>query len=135
MTLLESLFTIPRASEIKADAKSSLLPSPLPWKVYWYKCSRLNQNYKNRNTTLPPLAFHAFPCLRSNWPISVLSYDSSTNASCDHTVPSCFIVSPACYLYFSELMHSSPDLVLDGIRARCKPVLCCSHCRPRSCSR
>ena len=121
--LLESLFTIPRASEMKAGAKSSLLPFPPLWKVYWYKCLRLNQNYKNRNTTLPPLASHVFPCLGSNWPISALSCDSSANADSNHVVLFYFIVSPAHYLCFSEPTHSSPDLVLDGVRAGCKPVI------------
>jgi len=133
--LLESLFTIPRASEMKAGAKSSLLPSPPPWKIYWYKCSRLNQNYKNRNATLPPSASCAFPCLGSNRPISAFSRDSSTNADCDHMVPSCFIISPTRHLCFSEPTHSSPNLILDGVRARCEPVPYCSCRRPCSCSR
>ena len=132
--LLELLFTIPRASEIKAGAKSSLLLSSLPWKVYWYKCLRLNQNYKNRNATLPSLASHAFLCLRPNWPISTLSYDSSANADHNHVVPSCFIVSPARHLCFSEPMHSFPNLVLDSIRAGCEPTLRRSCHRLRSCS-
>ena len=122
--------------------KSSWLNSGLelatltpPWKVYWYKCSRLNQNYKNRNATLPSSASHTFPCLGSNRPISALSCDSSANANRDHAVPFHFIVSPACHLCFLEPAHSSPDLVLDGIRAGCKPTLRCSCRRLRSCSR
>jgi len=133
--LLELLFTIPRASEIKTDAKVVYFSFSPPWKVYWYKCSRLNQNYKNRNTTLPPLASRAFSCLRPNRPISALSCDSSTNADCDHMVPSCLIVSPAHHLCFSEPMRSSPNLVLDGVRAGCEPAPHYSYRRPCSCSR
>jgi len=132
--LLESLFTIPRALEMRAGAKSSVFPSPPPWKVYWYKCSRLNQNYKNRNATLPPLASHTFSCLRPNRPISSLSCNSSANADYNHAVPSCFIVSPAHHLYFLEPTRSSPNPILDVIQAGYKPVLYRNHRRPHLCS-
>ena len=133
--LLESLFTIPRASEMKAGTKSSLLPSSPPWKVYWYKYLRLNQNYKNRNAALPPSASHVFPCLGPNQSISALSCNSSANADHNHTVLSHFIVSSTRHLCSSEPTCSSPDLVLDAIGARCKPAPHCSCCRPRLCFR
>jgi len=133
---LESLFTIPRASEMKIGTKSGLLPSHPPWEVYWYKCSKLNQNIKNRKMiyTLPPSASHTFLCLGPNWPISTLSSDSSTNADCAHVVLSRFIVSPAHHPYFLELTCSSPNPVLDARLAGYKPVPLCSYHRPYLCS-
>ena len=133
--LLESLFTIPRASEMKASAKSSLLLHPFHSGRYiGTNDGDSIKTYKNRNATLPPSASRAFPCLGSNRSISTLSCDSSTNADRNYAVPFCFIVSPACHLCFSELMCSSPNLVLDGVRAGCKPAPCRSHRRPCSCS-
>jgi len=85
--------------------------------------------------TLPPLASRIFLCLRYNWPISTLSSDSSTNTDCTHMLPSCFIVSPACHLYFLEPTRSSPDPILDARLAGCKPIPLCSHYRPHLCSR
>jgi len=133
--LLKLLFTIPRASEMKAGAKSSLLLHPLyPGRYISTNDRDSIKIYKNRNTTLPPLASRAFPCLGSNRPISTLSCDSSANTDRDHAVPSCFIVSPTHHLCFSEPTCSSPDLILDGARAGCEPALCHSHCRPYFCS-
>jgi len=134
--LLESLFTIPRALEMKAGAKSSLLFYPLyPGRYIGTNDRDSIKIYKNRNTILPPSASHVFSCLGSNRPISALSCDSSANADYDHVVPSRFIVSSARYLCFSELTCSSPNLVLDSARAGCKLVLCYSHHRPHLCSR
>jgi len=133
--LLESLFTIPRASEIKASAKSSLLLHLLHPRRYIDTNDRDSiKIYKNRNTTFPPSASCIFPCLTSNRPISTLSCDSSANADHDHTVPSCFIISSTCHFCFLEPMCSSPNLILDGVKAGCEPVLHCSCHRLHSCS-
>ena len=84
---------------------------------------------KNRNTILSPSASRLFLCLRPNQPISALSSDSSANADHNHVLPFRFIVSPARYLYFSELTHFSSNPVLDAGLAEDKPVSCCGHCR------
>jgi len=84
--------------------------------------------------TLLPSASHTFPCLGPNQPISTLFSDSSANANCAHAVLSHFIISPACYLYSSEPMHSFPDPILDVIWAGCEPVPCHNCRRPHLCS-
>ena len=93
---------------------------------------------KNKNRiiicTLPPSASHTFPCLGPNQPISALSSNSSANADCAYAVLSRFIVSSTRYLYFSELMRSSPNPILDVIWAGCKPVPRRGRYRPRLCS-
>jgi len=97
---------------------------------------KTQSKYKNREMiyTLPLLASHTFSCLGPNWPISVLSSDSSANADHTYVVLSYFIVSPARYLYSLEPTRSSPDPVLDVIQAGCKPVPHCNRHRPCSCS-
>jgi len=134
--LLESLFTIPKALEMKAGAKSSLLLHPFhPGRYIGTNDQDSIKKYINRNTTLPPLASHAFPCLGPSQPISALSCNSSANANHDHAVPSCFIVSPARHPCFSELTRPSHDLILDVVKAGCEPTPCHSCHRLRSCSR
>ena len=119
--LLELLFTIPRASEMKAGAKSSLLLHPLhPGRYIGTNDQDSIKIYKNRNATLPPSASRTFPCLGPNQPISALSSDSSTKADRDHAVPSRFIVSPACHPCFSEPTCPFSDLILDVVRTGCK---------------
>ena len=120
---------------MKAGAKSSLFLHPLYLGRYidtndWDSIN----NYINRNTTLPPLASHMFPCLGPNQPISALSCDSSANANHDHAVPFRFIVSPAHHPCFLELTCPFPNLFLDVIRAGCKPTPRRSRRRPYLCS-
>jgi len=133
--LLELLFIIPRASGIKAGAKSSLLLYLLhPGRYISTNDQDSIKIYKNRNPILPPSASYAFPCLGSNQPISALSCNSSTNANYNHAVPFCFIVSPAHHLCFLEPTCSSPDLILEGVRAECNPTPHHSCRRPCLCS-
>jgi len=98
---------------------------------------KTQSKYKNREMiyTLSPLAFHTFPCLGPNRPISTLSSDSSTNANHAYVVLSCFIVSFTHHLYSSEPARSSPDSILDVIWAGCKPVPRRGHHRLHLCSR
>ena len=115
--------------------KQSASASPPPWKVYiLIQMIRTQSKYKNRNSTLPLSASHVFPCLRPNQPISALSGNRSTNANCTHIVPSHFIVLPARHPYFSAPTCPSPDLILDIVRAGCRPIPPCGFCRPRLCS-
>ena len=65
--------------------------------------------------TFSPSASRTFPCLGPNWPISILSSDSSANTNHAHAVLSHFIVLSARYLYSLEPTHFSPDPILDVI--------------------
>jgi len=130
--LLESHFTIPRASEMKAGAKSSLFLHPLHPGRYIDTNDRDSIKNINRNSPLPPSASHVFPYLGPSQPISAFSGDRSANADCAHVVLSCFIVSAAHQPYFSVPTCPSPNPILDAIGAGCRPVLCRSHHRPRS---
>ena len=121
--LLESHFTIPRALEMKAGAKCSLLLPPFHPGRYIDTNDRDSITNINRNSPLPPLASCVFPYLGPSQPINALSGNRSTNANRAHAVPSRFIVSAVHHPCFLALTRPSPDPVLDVIGAGCGPAV------------